>query len=87
VAAWANTRMVLERSKSGIVGSNSAGGMDVYVAFFWVVLSCLGGGLVMGRSAVQGVLPNFLNGFKTILNRNRPEGLTRVTYGNGNGNI
>jgi hypothetical protein len=31
--------------------------------FFCVVLSCLGRGLMMGQSHVQGVLPKYLNGF------------------------
>jgi hypothetical protein len=35
------------RSNTGIVGSNPARGMDVF-AFFCVVLSCVGSGLVTG---------------------------------------
>jgi hypothetical protein len=40
-----------------ILGSNFTGGMDVCVRLFYVVL-CVGSGLAMGWSPVQGVLPN-----------------------------
>jgi hypothetical protein len=52
--------------------------------FFCVVLSCVGSGLVTGRSPIQGVLSNVQNrliSFRSqILNQNRPEGLIQIHY-------
>jgi hypothetical protein len=48
---------VFGRSNIGIAGSNPARGIDVYLRFSVFVLSCVGRGLVSGRSPVQGVLP------------------------------
>jgi hypothetical protein len=46
------------RSNGGIVASNPAQGMDVYVRLSCVcVVLCVGSGLAMGWSPVQGVLP------------------------------
>jgi hypothetical protein len=44
MAVGSNSRTVFNRSNTGIVGSNPAGGMDVS-AFFCVVLTCVGSGL------------------------------------------
>jgi hypothetical protein len=43
--------MVLDFSNPGIVGSNSAGGMDTHV-HVRVVLFCVGRDIAMGRSPV-----------------------------------
>jgi hypothetical protein len=43
------------RSRNGCISS-----------FFYVVLTCVGRGLVIGRSPFQGVLPKCLNGFKSF---------------------
>jgi hypothetical protein len=53
--------------------------------FSCVVLSCVGKGLVIGRSPIQGVLPKCLKEFivsKFISNQNRPEGPIRDTNNN-----
>jgi len=61
MAAPSKTRTVFDRSKTGIVGSNPARGMTVYV--FCVVLSCVGIGFASDWSPVQGDLPNVKNRF------------------------
>jgi hypothetical protein len=46
-------------SNAGIVGSNPATGMDVYVCLFCVcVVLCVGSNLPTDWSLVQGVLPS-----------------------------
>jgi hypothetical protein len=45
------------------LGSNPATGMDTCLHFLCVVLFCVGRGLTMGRSPVQGVLQTCLKGF------------------------
>jgi hypothetical protein len=58
VAARSEARNVIARSNAGIVFSNLTQGMDVCVRLFCVcVILCVGRGLGMGRSPVQGVLP------------------------------
>jgi hypothetical protein len=48
---------LVARSNAGIVGSDPTQGMDVSVRLFYVcVVLCLGSGLAMGSSGVQGVL-------------------------------
>jgi hypothetical protein len=49
--------IVFNHLNTGIMGSNPTQGMDVSV-FFCVMLSCVGSGLAMGWSPIQGVLPN-----------------------------
>jgi hypothetical protein len=56
VAARSKAWHVFVRLNTGIVGSNSARGMDVCV-YPVFVLSCVGSGLATGWSLVQGVLP------------------------------
>jgi hypothetical protein len=75
MAARSEARIVFSSSNTGIVGSNTIRGMDVYPRFFCVMLSCVGRGLASGRSPVKGVLPNALVSFrkkKKVLNNNRP---------------
>jgi hypothetical protein len=48
----------LNRSNTGIVGSNPARGMDVCPPFFCVVLSRVGRGLAAGRSPSKGSYQN-----------------------------
>jgi hypothetical protein len=55
-------RMVLDRSKTGSVGSNPNRGMDMS-AFFYVVLSYIGRCPMTSRSHVQGGLSKCLKGF------------------------
>jgi hypothetical protein len=60
VAGRSETCTVFVRSEAMIVVSNPTQGMDVWCmyAFFCVcVVLCLGRGLAMGQSLVQGVLP------------------------------
>jgi hypothetical protein len=55
---------VLARLDAGIVGSNPTRGTDVYVyvyVYSMFVLSCVGRGLAMSWSLVQGVLPTVLD--------------------------
>jgi hypothetical protein len=55
---------LLARSDAGIVGSDPTRGMDVYVNMYvysMFVLSCVGRGLAMSWSLVQGVLPSVLD--------------------------
>jgi hypothetical protein len=50
----------LARLDVGIMGSNPTRGMDVYVyvyVYYMFVLSCVGRGLAMSWSLIQGVLP------------------------------
>jgi hypothetical protein len=54
--------MVLDRSNSGIVGSNPTRRMDE-ISHFCVVLSRIRRGLAMGLSPVQRVLPKCRRGF------------------------
>jgi hypothetical protein len=56
VAEWSKTWTVLARLDAGIVGSNPT--RDVYSMS---VLSCVGRGLAMSWSLVQGVLPTVLD--------------------------
>jgi hypothetical protein len=65
MAARYKARTVFDSLNTGIVGSNPSRGMDVST-FFCVVLSWVGRGLALGRSAVQGVLPNVKNRFITF---------------------
>jgi hypothetical protein len=54
----------LARLDAGIVGSDPTRGMDVYVDMyvcFMFMLSCVGRGLAMSWSPVQGVLPAVLD--------------------------
>jgi hypothetical protein len=49
---------VFSSSNTGVVCSNPTGGMDVCMPLFCVcVILCVGSGLVVGCSLVQGVLP------------------------------
>jgi hypothetical protein len=58
VAARSKAWNVFARLNTGIMGSNPARGMNVCLRLFCVcVLSCVGSGLPMGWSLVQGVLP------------------------------
>jgi hypothetical protein len=58
VAARSKAWTVFARSNAGIVGSNTAQGMDVCVRLFCVcVVLCVGSGLKSGWSLVKGVLP------------------------------
>jgi hypothetical protein len=55
---------VLARLDAEIVGSNPIRGIDVYVYVYIYsvfVLSCVGRGLAMSWSLVQGVLPTVLD--------------------------
>jgi hypothetical protein len=55
----------LARSDSGIVGSNPTEIMGVYKRLFRVcAVLCLGSGLGMGRSLVQGVPPSVKNNYR-----------------------
>jgi hypothetical protein len=54
VAALSKVWTVFPCSNAGIMGSNPAQGMDVRLCLFCV---CIGSGLAMGWSPVQGVLP------------------------------
>jgi hypothetical protein len=57
VAARSKAWTVLARCSTEIVGSNTAGDMDVCVRLFCVCVAlCVGSGLATGWSAVQGVL-------------------------------
>jgi hypothetical protein len=49
---------VFDRSKTGIVGSNPARGMDVCLNFLNFVLSYAGRGLAMSQYPAHSVLPN-----------------------------
>jgi hypothetical protein len=57
VAARSKAWNIFARSKAGIVGSNPTQGMDVCLCLFCV---CIGSGLAMGWSPVQGVPPTVL---------------------------
>jgi hypothetical protein len=58
VAARSKAWNVFVRSNTGILGSNPTRGMNVCVRLFYVcVVLCVGSGLAMGWSPVQGVLP------------------------------
>jgi hypothetical protein len=58
VAARSKTWTLLLRSNTGVVGSNPTRNMDVCLRLFCVcVVLCVGNGLAMGWSPVQGVLP------------------------------
>jgi hypothetical protein len=58
------------RSNTGIVGLNSARGMDVS-ARLCVVLSTVGRGFAMDRLPIHGVIPNVEKGSKA--DKNSPE--------------
>jgi hypothetical protein len=57
VAARSKAWTVFARSNAGIVGSNPTQVMDVCLRLFCV---CLGNGLAMGWSLIQGILPTVL---------------------------
>jgi hypothetical protein len=58
-------------SNAGIVASIPTQGADVYVRLFCVcVVLCVGSGLVMGLSPVEGVLPSVYR-IKKLKNRRR----------------
>jgi hypothetical protein len=64
VAEWSRTWTVLTRLDTGIICSNPTRGMDLYVyvyVYSMFVLSCVGRGLAMSWSLVQGVLPTVLD--------------------------
>jgi hypothetical protein len=62
VAARSKAGIVFARSNAGIVGSNPTQGLDVCVRLFCIcVVLCVGSGLEMGWSSVQGVLPTIEN--------------------------
>jgi hypothetical protein len=64
VAEWSKAWTVLARLDVGIVDSNPTRGMDVYVYVYlhsMFVLSCVGTGLAMSWSFVQGDLPTVLD--------------------------
>jgi hypothetical protein len=54
-AARSKAWTVFARSNAGIVGANPTQGMDVSVRLFYVYVLCVGRGLAMGLSPVQGV--------------------------------
>jgi hypothetical protein len=60
VAARSKAWTIFARSNTGIVGSNPTQGMDVCLVYSVFMLSCVGSGLAMGWSPVQGVLPTGL---------------------------
>jgi hypothetical protein len=67
VAEWSKAWTVLARLDAGIVGSNRTRVMDVYVyvyVYCMFVLFCVGRGLAMSWSLVQGVLPTVLDNLK-----------------------
>jgi hypothetical protein len=45
----------LDSMNTGFVCSKPAGGAVIYLLFLCVVLSCVGGGLVVGHCRIQGV--------------------------------
>jgi hypothetical protein len=58
VVARSKARTVFATSNAGSVGSNPTRSMDVCVRLFCVcVVLCVGSGLAMGSSLVQGLLP------------------------------
>jgi hypothetical protein len=64
VAEWSEASTVLARLDAWIVGSNPTRVMDVYVyvyVYSMFVLSCVGRGLAMSWSLVQGVVPTALD--------------------------
>jgi hypothetical protein len=66
MAALSKAWTVVARSNSGVVSSNSARGMDVYVRLFCVcVVVCVGTGLATDWSRVQGVLPSVKKDYGT----------------------
>jgi len=57
--------IVLDRSNTGVAGSNPARGVDVRpISFFCAALSCVGRGTAIGRSPVHGFLSKCLKRFK-----------------------
>jgi hypothetical protein len=64
VAAQFKVRTFLDRSNIVIVGSNPAQEMDISPRFFFVMVSYVGRGLAIGRSPIQGVLPECLKTIK-----------------------
>jgi hypothetical protein len=64
VAQWSKEWTVLAHLDAGIVGSNPPRDVDVYVyvyVYSVFVLSCVGRGLAMSWSLIQGVLPTVLD--------------------------
>jgi hypothetical protein len=64
LAEWSKAWTVLARLDAEIVGWNPTPGMDIYVyvyVYSMFVLSCIGRGLAMSWSLVQGVLPTLLD--------------------------
>jgi hypothetical protein len=64
VAEYSKASTVLARLDAGIVGSNPTRGMNVYVyvyVYSMFVLTCVGRGLAMSWSLIQGVLPTVLD--------------------------
>jgi hypothetical protein len=57
MAARSKARNVVARLSTGITGSNPTRSMDVLPGSSVFVLPCVGSGLEMGWSPVQGVLP------------------------------
>jgi hypothetical protein len=60
MAAQSKARKVVKRLKIGVVGSNLALGMNVHFSLslsLSIILSCVGTGLAMGRSPIQGAVP------------------------------
>jgi hypothetical protein len=67
---------VFARLNIGIVGSNPTWSMDVFVRLFCVyVILCVGSGLAMGWSSVQGILPTV---YRIMKLKNRPRSNKRT---------
>jgi hypothetical protein len=64
VAEWSKAWTVLARLDAGIIGSNPTRGKNIYMyayVYSAFVLSCVGRGLAMSWSLIQGVLPTVLD--------------------------
>jgi hypothetical protein len=64
VGSWSKAWTISNRLDAGIVGSNPTRGMNVYVCVYvysMFLLSCVGRGLAMSWSLIQGVLPTVLD--------------------------
>jgi hypothetical protein len=57
VAVQSKAWNVFAHLNTGIMGLNPTQGMDICLRYSVFVLSCVGSGLAMGWSPVQGVLP------------------------------
>jgi hypothetical protein len=71
VTSWSKVHM--SRTIQTVIVAESCLRHGCISAFFCVVLSCVGLGLAMGWSPVQGVLPKWLNGFIVSEVNSQPE--------------